>query len=227
MFVRVQGVQAVSPALQAVCIAAQAWLEAPVLKAIPAAGAADSRGEVAGMPQLLWAAAAQDARQLQIWAAAAPAVQAGTASIAQQSCWRSSNPQVRACTQLGEFALRRCSCFSACNSTLCLMCPAHSWQSWPGLLRPAHSWRSQLGLDVKSEPCLFGCLQVRARHGASHPTIDWLHPVMAALQTWLTPLLERHMQLLSKQALQQVNTCFVTLSVLLLTAEKQHAGPSQ
>ena len=50
---------------------------------------------------------------------------------------------------------------------------------------------------------------------------------MAALQTWLTPLLERHMQLLSKQALQQVNTCFVTLSVLLLTAEKQHAGPSQ
>ena len=63
-----------------------------------------------------------------------------------------------------------------------------------------------LGLTNDLSHYSLGCLQVRARQGASHPAIDWLHPVMAALQTWLMPLLERHMQLLTKQALQQVRT---------------------
>ena len=103
-----------------------------MLKTITAVGAADSRGEVAGPPQLLWAAAAQDARQRQIWAGSASAVQAGTASIAQQSCWRSSNPQVRACTQMGSCAAVKCCLLPLClqlgqiSLPLFFMCPAHS-----------------------------------------------------------------------------------------------------
>ena len=114
----------------------------------------------------------------------------------------------------GEFCPEgAASCFSACKRTdlsaslLHVPSPQLAIHSAGlGFCAPLTAGEHSFGLTSHLSCALFGCLQVRARHGAAHPAIDWLHPVMAALQSWLMPLLERHMHLLSKQALQQVST---------------------